>query len=52
MVRKLLIFCTHTTKQASARHSEVMTLQVSLLRDDKELLLKSQGQEDVPVLDT
>lgn len=43
MIRKLLAFGTDATEQTSACHSKVLTLQVSALGDDKELLLKAKS---------
>jgi hypothetical protein len=52
MIRKLLIFSSCASEQTSTSHSEVMTLQVGGLGDDKELLLKPKCEEDVLVLNS
>jgi hypothetical protein len=52
MIRKLLIFGSCTSEQTSTSHSEIRTLQVGGLGDDKELLLKPECEEDVLVLNS
>lgn len=47
MVRELLVLCSYSSYQSSSGEEQILSFVVGRLRDDEELLLETQGEENL-----